>query len=257
MRSFSLVLNTKLMVLICGCEHVVDMGKLASHFSHHPADKRPDTGERFKTLMEELRSLGVREGLPDLAPSVVPYTPIAGLPRYSIYGCSACPFNRIQRHRVARHCEDACEHKPCYVIDCDVQRPQQHQGYIRIIKPPVNPAVAPLVSAMVQFQVDQTRKLRVEQQDQRLVSPLLVRTGWHRHVAGHDPSVLIAASRYPDKDEFPALVKLVIDYFDRATNLISYTDTLVLRMLNTPEPQRTCVVFFSPSLFSRVLTPPI
>ncbi|TRM56006.1 hypothetical protein BD626DRAFT_576164 [Schizophyllum amplum] len=240
MRSLSVVLNTKLRVVVCHCGHFVDVVRLTSHFANHASEGRSDTGARLALLVKELRAMGVPDGLPDLSPSIVHREPIAGVPVFSVYGCSACVYHCAERRKVDKHCRKLCTAgSEAHVLDLRVQRPMQNMGYIRLIQPPPNPAVAPLVSAMVQFQADQVQKLRKEEQNLRLVSPLLVRTGWHQQVAGHDIAALLAASTYPDKDEYPGLAQLVLEYFQRATDLLPCTDRLVLQKLNTPEPART------------------
>ncbi|TRM55201.1 hypothetical protein BD626DRAFT_543527 [Schizophyllum amplum] len=240
MNSFSVKLNTKLRVLICHCLHMVDITKLTSHFAHHASEGRSDTGDRLRRLVDELRGFGVQDGLPDIAPSIVPRPAIAGIPVHATYGCSSCVFHRKSRHKVVKHCTHHCSARPnAYLMDCSVQRPLQNQGYIRVITQETSSAIAPLVKALVQLQADQIQKLRTEERNQRLISPLLARTGWHRHVAGHDIQVLIAASAYPAADEFPGLAKQVLEYFNSATEMLPFTDLLVLQTLNTAEPART------------------
>ncbi|TRM55522.1 hypothetical protein BD626DRAFT_577388 [Schizophyllum amplum] len=244
MRSFSVMLNTKLRVVICHCGHVVDLPRLTLHFANHASEGRSDAGPRLALLIKEFRTLGVVDGLPDLSPCLVPREPIAGIPVALVYGCSACVYHCGDRSKVDKHCKKYCPNRDTAdptpsVLDLHVQRPLQNQGYVRIIHDPPNAAIAPLVNAMIKFQADRVQKLRREEQDQRLVSPLLVRTGWHQHVAGHDIASLVAAAVYPGKDEFPGLADGVLAYFQRATDLLQSTDRLVLQKLNTPEPART------------------
>ncbi|EPQ50228.1 hypothetical protein GLOTRDRAFT_134134 [Gloeophyllum trabeum ATCC 11539] len=73
----------------------------------------------------------------------------------------------------------------------------------------------------------------------RLVSPWLITTKWHEHVAGYHIGTLIQLVATPKKDEFPGLKKLVFNYMSSATGSIKSTAELVLQTLNTPDPAKT------------------
>jgi hypothetical protein len=71
----------------------------------------------------------------------------------------------------------------------------------------------------------------------RSVSPWLLSTKWHLHVAGHVPEELMCLVK--PLAEAHRLVALVKQYFEDAADLIDHTDDLVLQHLNTPDPAKT------------------
>jgi Orsellinic acid/F9775 biosynthesis cluster protein D len=73
----------------------------------------------------------------------------------------------------------------------------------------------------------------------RSVSPWLLSTKWHLHVAGHIPEELMGLVKPLQEAQAPRLVTLVKQYFEDATDLIDHTDDLVLQHLNTPDPAKT------------------
>jgi hypothetical protein len=81
---------------------------------------------------------------------------------------------------------------------------------------------------------------RVEQipQEKRMVSPWLMTTKWHEHVAGHDISMLRKLVEIPKADDatMPHLQQAVEAYFRHAQTLLEVTDELILQRLNSPDP---------------------
>jgi hypothetical protein len=76
----------------------------------------------------------------------------------------------------------------------------------------------------------------------RLVSPWLMRTGWHLHIQGHSVESLHALVTQHEKKNSPAITMLrtaVHQYFEKATDLLDATDELVLQKLNTSDSDKT------------------
>jgi len=93
--------------------------------------------------------------------------------------------------------------------------------------------------------IDRLRKemaeiTRVEQvaRENRMVSPWLLTTKWHEHVAGHDISMLRKLVEMPKADDpgMPHLQEAVEEYFRHAQTLLEVTDELILQRLNSPDP---------------------
>lgn len=82
--------------------------------------------------------------------------------------------------------------------------------------------------------------IRVEQvpQEKRMVSPWLLTTKWHEHVAGHDVATLRKLVEFPKVDDpiMPKIAHGVETYFDGALRLLEVTDELILQRLNSPDP---------------------
>ena len=75
-------------------------------------------------------------------------------------------------------------------------------------------------------------------QESRMVSPWLLTTKWHEHVAGHDISMLRKLVEIPKADDpdMPHLQEAVEEYFRHAQTLLEVTDELILQRLNSPDP---------------------
>ncbi|KAJ7021731.1 hypothetical protein C8F04DRAFT_1313341 [Mycena alexandri] len=74
----------------------------------------------------------------------------------------------------------------------------------------------------------------------RMISPWLMRNGWHKHLEPyrkHDDELIRLAS-VPSDDEIPGLRKAVASYFTEATNLIEHTNEVVLQRLNSADPNK-------------------
>jgi hypothetical protein len=82
----------------------------------------------------------------------------------------------------------------------------------------------------------------------RMISPWLMRVGWHLYVKEHDAQQLCDLVAMPKAPEFPGLQTAIQQYFERATALIEQTDELVLQRLNTADPVKRCVMVISLSL---------
>jgi hypothetical protein len=76
-----------------------------------------------------------------------------------------------------------------------------------------------------------------------MIAPWLVRNGWPEHLRPyrkHDEELRELAS-VPAEDEFPFLHDAVPSYFWKVTNLIKKTNEVVLKKLNSADPDKKCV----------------
>ncbi|TEB21016.1 P-loop containing nucleoside triphosphate hydrolase protein, partial [Coprinellus micaceus] len=76
--------------------------------------------------------------------------------------------------------------------------------------------------------------------DRRLISPWLLRTGFHKYVEGKNTADLmkLCSMPLPTEDHMSGLQEIVYEYFQRATTLIEKTDPLILQLLNSSDPQK-------------------
>jgi Protein of unknown function (DUF3505). len=82
----------------------------------------------------------------------------------------------------------------------------------------------------------------------RQVTPWLLTTRWHEHVAGYETGELKALVAHPKRTEFPRLLEAIKHLFEGAICLIDETPELVLQRLNTPDPDKTYVFFTKTTL---------
>ncbi|KAJ7211059.1 hypothetical protein B0H12DRAFT_1242619 [Mycena haematopus] len=74
----------------------------------------------------------------------------------------------------------------------------------------------------------------------RMISPWLLRTGWHKLLEPYSEyrDELIDLVSVPKEEEFPALKQAVTAYFRNATSLIAHTNEVVLQYLNSADPDK-------------------
>lgn len=76
--------------------------------------------------------------------------------------------------------------------------------------------------------------------DQQLVSPWLLTTQCHEHIACYDVSKLHAliAIKKNENGYMSRVSAAVLDYFNEAIALLPATDELILKRLNSKDPQK-------------------
>jgi hypothetical protein len=113
-------------------------------------------------------------------------------------------------------------HKRCWRVSGDNEVPCNHQEVID------------------RMRKEMAEVTTVEQvaRESRMVSPWLMTTKWHEHVAGHNISMLRKLVEIPkvDNAEMPGLQYAVEEYFRHAQTLFEVTDELILQRLNSPDP---------------------
>ena len=90
--------------------------------------------------------------------------------------------------------------------------------------------------------MEATQKAFTPNLDVRNITPWLRITKWHEMIEGHDVSLLRSLVSYPTEDEFPILQKAVLSMLMDASDLIEETTTLILQLLNSPDPAKECVL---------------
>jgi hypothetical protein len=76
--------------------------------------------------------------------------------------------------------------------------------------------------------------------DGRMVSPWLLTTRWHEHMAGKDIQQLCSLVALPKNEDafIPGLRDAVEAYYEEAITLLDKTGELVLQRLNSPDPTK-------------------
>lgn len=87
-------------------------------------------------------------------------------------------------------------------------------------------------------EMEEATKVMLIPQEKRMISPWLMTTKWHEHVAGHDIGMLRKLVEIPKADDrkMPGLSKAVEAYFEHASTLLEVTDELILQRLNSSDP---------------------
>jgi len=81
--------------------------------------------------------------------------------------------------------------------------------------------------------------------DARAVSPWLLSTGWHTHVAEYDTDELIHLVKVPkQEDHLDKLSKAVLMLLEKGYGYLDQTSEIVLQRLNSADPAKDGSVFF-------------
>jgi hypothetical protein len=158
------------------------------------------------------------------------------------FACSLCSYVCGSKNTMGNHHrqEHAAMDSPREWVPCKIQQLNKgtNKHYWRVSRDDE-------VFCDHQEVIDRMRKemaevTMVEQvpQESRMVSPWLMTTKWHEHVAGHDISILRKLVEIPKADdpEMPHLQEAVEEYFRHAHTLLEVTDELILQRLNSPDP---------------------
>ncbi|KAJ3538055.1 hypothetical protein NMY22_g5325 [Coprinellus aureogranulatus] len=176
----------------------------------------------------------------DMSNGPVPF--IAGLEVKLKHGCPLCMYT-ASHSKVRDHLRDHHKKrdlKPLENVPCQVLNAGGAHSFIRIAPPtPDESESETLEDKFCAFDVNATVTVSAPA-DKRLISPWLLRTGFHKYVEGHNISELVRLCAMPGDDEgsISVLQDLVLEYMEGATALIDRTDPLVLQLLNTKDAQK-------------------
>jgi hypothetical protein len=238
----SLIVNRRLNSLICEpCKIAIPPAHVQGHLDS--AHKSSGFKINCAAFADAVQAMEVSDNLPQtpIGPNLVEF---AGLRCHIGLRCRACPtiangidamgvhYSKVHRGLV----------KPKDFPSVHFQR--LHNGVGNSAKFEVHPRdlQAPssdqILIAAIRAETDEAlcRVLDPSRLNARAISPWLLSTKWHLHVAGHILEDLMSLVK---PLQHPRLVGLVIKYFEAATDLIDHTDDLVLQHLNTPDPAKT------------------
>lgn len=195
-------------------------------------------------VLEIAKYADISSVFPEIVYSREPQDMFAGLKVNSVYGCPHCPYagniKRVQDHAKKEHSGMAkmMVEKNVTTQILNVGITKSHIRVKEVVRE-VEEEV-PSLSVADEFNSFDWKEEMKERlvPNARMVSPWLMRTGWHKHVEGKDVAALCQLVTLPEADEFPGLQQAVLKYFDRATDLLDETDELVLQRLNSADPTK-------------------
>jgi Orsellinic acid/F9775 biosynthesis cluster protein D len=234
------VANTKFHILICeSCSAAIFPCHVPAHLlSHHiPC---PDSA----LLTSLVEKYAIAPATVTMPPGLHP--PVKGLSVYDGFQCQECGHCTSQessmKKHVSQHAEGPIESIPCNVqtfflgrhrrffrvepslssVDDGITKSNFHL-FLESLTPPTNPPASPITPP----------------NDNRELSPFLLRSSWHLHIEGHLPADLIHLASFPNKEEaqLVPLKNVVLDYMLSVDNDIveglKSGKTLILRWINS------------------------
>jgi hypothetical protein len=103
-------------------------------------------------------------------------------------------------------------------------------------------SIQALIQSMMK-EIEPTLQVLQIPQDNCQISPWLLTTQWHEHIAGLEPSHLCKLVCLPKDNEadMPKLRENIKAYFEEALELLPTIDELILKRLNSPDPTLMCL----------------
>ncbi|KAI6100651.1 hypothetical protein F5141DRAFT_1066224 [Pisolithus sp. B1] len=191
-----------------------------------------------------------------LATKVAPMIPsnIAG-PRPIVHGlkvhdgvaCSMCKFvsrsgERLRKHHSQHH---ATMPRPSLQRPCKIQQLRQGAGegqtFWEVEGTQTRPTLHQSLVDSLLKELEPTLQVVQIPLDGRMVSPWLLTTRWHEHMAGKDIKQLCSLVALPKNNDgdIPGLRDAVEAYYEEALSLLDRTGELVLQRLNSPDPTKS------------------
>lgn len=165
----------------------------------------------------------------------------AGIKVQKSTGCPFCPYAAshkvVQKHLRQKH-PSMTGVEPLMDVNVQVLNSGSSKSYFRVDVSAEQPCdtTSNLAQELVDFNWKTKGGQNIAELNARMISPWLMRTGWHLYTNGQDPKQLKQFVSMPQEGEYDGLQASILEYFDCTTNLIDSTDELVLQRLNTSDP---------------------
>jgi hypothetical protein len=256
LESLGLVVDPVLSCLCCeSCRIALVPKHVNAHIKKmHGLDSIDVNGVK---LAEACKRLGALSDLPNMkGPNIKQQH--AGLALYDGIGCTRCQYACLSRESMRKHFQQCHQDVKLQTIwpQALVQQldKQTSNTFFRVepwAKPEAMPDSIYLKNLEESLEAERTEGRREGETNARQISPWLLTTRWHEHIAGHDPIELKELVTVPKKHEFPGLHDAVKYLFKVALDMIDNCPELVLQRLNTPDPAKTYSLSLSLSYYTK------
>ncbi|KAI6009129.1 hypothetical protein EDC04DRAFT_2610721 [Pisolithus marmoratus] len=243
--SLNLAVNAEFHFLTCQiCQAALAPGEVKHHLTKMHGTQSRYNNHQFKLATA---ALNVVTELPSHITGPRPM--VHGLKVQDGLACSQCSFISRSGEWLRQHYSKShpTMPKPSSWRACKVQQLRKGAGDTQALWE-VETARDEGRSTLRQSLVDSLLKeleptLQVVQTplDGRMVSPWLLTTRWHEHMAGKDIKQLCSLVALPKNNDgdIPGLRDAVEAYYEEALSLLDKTGELVLQRLNSPDPMKS------------------
>jgi hypothetical protein len=239
LKTLNLTINKKLRILCCEiCRIAIPPDVAKTHIKTEHSGMTFNAAKLEKVMAEE----GVRSDMPSLQG---PRPLVRELAVQDALACSHC--NKVLTNIVGMRNHHSEAHKgikmPGEWRACKAQQLRRgglgtHQmlweveGHVE-----EEDRTSELIGAMMK-EMEVVLQVVEAPEDKRAVSPWLLTTGWHEHLAGRKTEDLMDLVAIPKKNDelMPLLKESIQAYYESALALVSSTDELTLQRLNSPDP---------------------
>ncbi|KAG2080895.1 hypothetical protein BD769DRAFT_1684593 [Suillus cothurnatus] len=242
LKKLNLVINAELNILCCEfCQVAILPNEAKTHVKTKHSQTEFDDVKFAQVMKEE----GILSDLPRISGA---RSQVEGLAVHDALGCGHCNRVFISIKHAREHYSEAHKGtaKPQEWRACKAQHfrnggPGTHQIYWEV-ENYAAPEACVKETLMRAIMKDMESVLQVVEapQDKRTVSPWLLTTRWHEHLAGNKPTDLMDLVAIPKRNDelMPLLKEHVEAYFESTLALLSTTDELTLQRLNSPDPMK-------------------
>ena len=239
-----MAINTRLNLFIClECQSAQTGAYILTHLTKKHSHLGITSDQRYNLDMLA-KQADISKEFPDLSNATTVLEPFAGLAISPSLGCPHCLYSAsakpLSRHMTS--CHPALPNGP--VLDVWVQQLTKGGGAHGLLRVQEPHSVA-LETSSDNDLLNQIKDFDWHNHSSdglpnaRLISPWLLRTGWHHYIQGFDPVQLCDIAGVSKNDqEFPGLYDTVLEYFESATDLLDQTDELVLQKINSSDPDK-------------------
>jgi hypothetical protein len=237
---YSLAINIQLELFIClVCHSAQTASGVIEHLkTKHKVHFNTVDRSQLKDLTDQAN---IATAFPDFSGQETPLVPFSGLDIRQVSGCPHCPYSAMQES-VKKHILIQHPDEPKTALE-NVSVQQLNPGASRALFRVANmPSLTSKqeVDVLQEMEIFQWQKHTINKDtpNARMISPWLMRTGWHQYVQDVPPGVLCELAAMPSQDEYPELRVKVLEYFNKATDLLDQTDELVLQRVNSSDPTK-------------------
>jgi len=244
--TLDLVVNSELHMLICNiCQTAILPVEINAHIMTKHQDRQQALLAVDKHRLEQaIVETGVINTLPVLQG---PRAAVEGLSIHDAIACDYCHIvftsqKKMQIHHAKFHSSIPTPHawRTCKAQHLKNGGPGTLRSYWEVMMnrdEQENDPIQVLIRSVIE-EIEPTLQVLQLPQDDREISPWLLTTRWHEHIAGLQPSHLCNFISLPkdNEEDMPKLRENVKAYFEEALELLSTTDELILKRLNSPDP---------------------
>ncbi|KAJ2911712.1 hypothetical protein MD484_g8699, partial [Candolleomyces efflorescens] len=244
LSEYNLAVNEKYRLFVCTlCQEAVTLKSLANHL------RRTEGFRLSDGVLKEIEGIGLKHHVLSAYPNLSQTSPIEAIDGLKVSykaGCPLCMYTasgkKVREHIARRHPEISGKEAPLSNVPCQMLNQGAAHSDIRIL-PPSDPIhMLSLEDSVIQdfeAHTPYTDDTLQPPTDSRLITPWILRTGFHNYTRGRDASKLRSLIDLPQPRETSTshIRKLVGDYLQEATALIPNTDYFVRQKLNTFEPE--------------------
>lgn len=242
LQAMGLAINTELNLFIClACQTAHHAGNICEHMKRNHSESPWSIHKA--SLLEIAEAADIGTTYPTITKSRKPHYVYSGILVSQSSGCPHCYYAAchkvVLQHMKQVHPEEGGGPEDNIFTQVIAQGTTGHR-YIRVkhrTQPTQTSVINPMLNDFETFDwkafTDNDSSVNA-----RMVSPWLMHTGWHKHILGKNVKSLCQWVAYPKEDMFSSLHEAIATYFNKATALIDVTDTLVLQILNSPDPAK-------------------